>query len=60
MIAKYSELDSKGKLCVDCSECNRGGNGSDNDKCAAGAKIKKGNKGACFCGELIEGLEVLS
>ena len=54
--AKYSELDSRGMLCVDCSECERGGNGSDKDKCASGHKIKKGNKGACFMGDLIEGL----
>lgn len=54
--AKYSEYDSKGKLYVDCSECNRGGNGSDKDKCSAGCRIKKGHIGGCFCGTLIEGL----
>lgn len=58
MKTKYSQRDTRGMLCVDCSECNRGGNGQDEDKCAAGARIKKGNKGACFSGELIHSLEV--
>ena len=54
--AKYSERDSRGYAVIDCSECERGGNGSDKDKCAAGWKIKKGNKGSCFNGELISTL----
>lgn len=52
--AKYSEYDSKGKLYVDCSECNLGGNGNDKDKCSAGWRVKKGRMGGCFCGTLIE------
>lgn len=56
--AKWSGIDSKGKVYVDCSECNRGGNGNDKDKCACGWRHKKGGKGMCFIGTLIEGLEV--
>lgn len=56
--AKYSERDTKGKLFVDCSECERGGNGNDKDKCSAGWRIKKGKNGGCFVGQLINGLYV--
>lgn len=55
-LAKYSQYDTRGKLFVDCSECDRGGNGTAEDKCASGWKHKKGNRGRCFMGELIEGL----
>jgi len=58
MKAKYSKKDTRGALQVDCSECERGGNGSDKDKCSCGWKIKKGNKGGCFCGTLLSNLEV--
>lgn len=54
--AKYSEKDTRGRACIDCSECERGGNGTDVDKCGAGGNIKKGNRGSCFCGELISTL----
>ena len=50
----WSERDSRGMLQVDCSECERGGNGSAEDKCACGWKIKRGGKGACFLGTLME------
>lgn len=56
--AKFSEKDSRGMLCVDCTECERGRNGSDKDKCSSGYRYKKGHQGACFMGELIKGLEV--
>lgn len=56
--AKFSELDTKGKLYVDCSECTRGGNGTDPDKCSAGWRHKKGGRGGCYLGKLIDGLEV--
>lgn len=56
MKVKYSELDTKGKLYVDCTECNRGANGKDKDKCAAGWRYKKGNQGGRFMGTLIDGL----
>ena len=50
----YSEKDSRGHLVVDCSECERGGNGSDVDKCSCGWKIKKPHIGSCFVGTLME------
>lgn len=56
--AKYSKKDSRGMLHIDCSECTRGGNGADKDKCAAGWMIKRGNKGGCFVGTLMPGLSV--
>lgn len=56
--AKHSFRDTKGKLCVDCSECERGGNGSAQDKCSCGWRIKRGKQGGCFMGDLLEGLEV--
>lgn len=56
--AKYSERDNKGKLFVDCAECERGGNGRDQDKCSSGWRHKKGGKGGCFMGTLLAGLEV--
>ena len=56
--AKYSEKDTKGKLFVDCSECERGGNGNDKDKCSSGWKVKKGNNGGCFMGDLLANLEI--
>lgn len=51
---KYSFKDSRGILFVDCTECNRGINGNDPDKCAAGFRHKKPNIGNCALGELIE------
>lgn len=57
--AKHSRRDSKGRLFVDCSECNRGGNGNDKDKCSCGWQVKRGGSHlGCYCGTLIEGLEV--
>lgn len=54
--AKYSRIDTKGKLYVDCSECERGGNGSDKDKCSCGGQTKQGRQGGCFCGTLRSGV----
>lgn len=56
--AKYSLRDKKGKLYVDCSECERGGKGKDEDKCSAGWNIKRGKQGGCFLGVLREGIQV--
>jgi len=56
--AKYSEYDTKGHLYVDCSECDRGGNGTDKDKCSCGWKVKKGKNGGCYIGTLIPGIEI--
>ncbi len=49
-----SEKDSRGCLWIACSECNRGGNGSDPDKCSCGGKCKKFNGTGCFSGELMD------
>ena len=56
---EFSERDSRGMLVIDCSECDRGGNGNDDDKCSAGYRITKGNLGSCFSGTLIDGLEMI-
>lgn len=56
--AKYSEKDSKGRVFVDCSECTRGGNGTDPEKCASGWRNKKGGKGGCFIGTLLPNLTI--
>lgn len=53
----YSTRDSRGRLYVDCSECTRGGNGDDKDKCSAGWTAKRGGTGGCFCGTLIPEIE---
>lgn len=34
MKAKHSKKDDKGRVYVDCSECDRGGNGKAKDKCS--------------------------
>ena len=49
-----SYKDARGCLWVSCSECERGGNGSDKDKCACGWKIKKFNQLGCFSGALMD------
>jgi hypothetical protein len=48
----YSEPDNRGMIYVDCTECERGANGSDKDKCSAGWRYKKGGMGGCFAGTL--------
>lgn len=54
--AKYSERDSRGKPYIACCECDRGGNGSDENKCSSGWRSKKWDYKACFMGTLISGL----
>jgi len=49
----YSEVDNRGLLSVDCSECELGGNGSAEDKCSCGWRVKKPYNGACFSGVLM-------
>ncbi|MBS6504197.1 MAG: hypothetical protein KH415_21765 [Clostridium sp.] len=46
--------DSRGMLWVACSECERGGNGKDKDKCSSGGKCKRFKGTGCFSGTLIE------
>jgi hypothetical protein len=50
----HSFYDTKGKLCIDCTECNRGHYGQDPDKCCAGWRYKKPNTGGCFIGDIME------
>jgi hypothetical protein len=56
--AKHSKKDTRGALYVDCSECDRGGNGTAVDKCSCGWKVKRPKNGGCFLGTLLPGLEV--
>lgn len=49
-----SKLDKRGNLYIDCSECNRGGNGQDEEKCSCGWQIIKPNRGGCFIGDLMQ------
>ncbi|MDR3593800.1 hypothetical protein [Clostridium sp.] len=37
-----------------CSECERGGNGADKDKCSSGGAVKKFKGTGCFSGTLME------
>lgn len=50
---KHSWTDDKGKRWVACSECERGGNGTDKDKCSCGWKTKRFNGLGCWCGKEI-------
>ncbi len=50
-----SFYDSKGHLYVDCSECERGGNGMDADKCSSGWKIRTQRRGGCYAGTIVSG-----
>jgi hypothetical protein len=47
---KHSFTDTKGLRWVACSECERGGNGSDKDKCSSGWQVKQFNGLGCFAG----------
>lgn len=53
----YSEYDDKGELYVDCTECERGRRGSDEDKCSFGFKVKKHHVYGCFSGHLLKSLK---
>jgi len=48
MAKVHSFRDSGGKLWVACSECDRGGNGLDKDKCSCGWRVKRFNGLGCF------------
>jgi len=50
--AKHSRVGSDGKLYVDCSECERGGNGAAKDKCSCGWQTKRPKRGGCYLGTL--------
>jgi hypothetical protein len=55
---KHSRLDTRRALYVDCSECERGGNGAAVDKCSCGWQVKRGKQGGCFIGTLRACFEV--
>lgn len=44
---------------IACSECTRGGNGKDKDKCSCGWQVKRWNKLGCMLGVLLPTLELL-
>jgi len=50
----HSFKDKRGGLWIACSECERGGNSSDPDKCSCGWRVKKFNQKGCFSGTLME------
>ncbi len=54
----HSFKDTRGALWVACSECDRGGNGGDPDKCSAGGNVKRGGTRGCFIGTLMAGIKV--
>lgn len=53
----HSYYDIKDRLMVACSECERGGNGNDKDKCSCGWKIRRGGRMGCFSGTLMQGVK---
>jgi len=52
-----SFYDKKGMLYVDCTECERGAFGSDEEKCSSGWKTKKKKVGGCFGGTLLKNID---
>jgi hypothetical protein len=46
----------KGVVYTDCAECDRGGNGTDKDKCSCGWRVKVGGRYGCYLGKLLPGL----
>ena len=54
-IGAHSFDDGKGRRWTACCECNRGGNGNDYDKCAAGWQCVTWNKLGCYLGTAIVG-----
>lgn len=50
-----SFFDTSGRLYVDCTECERGANGKKD--CSSGWRHKKANRGGCFLGELLPGVQ---
>lgn len=53
----HSFRDNKEMLWVACSECERGGNGTDKDKCSCGWKSKRFNGSGCFVGTILKSLK---
>jgi hypothetical protein len=53
-----SFYDNRGYLFVDCTECNRGINGKDNDECSCGFKTKQPGLRGCFLGDIIPTIDL--
>jgi len=51
----HSFTDDKGKKWTACSECNRGGNGNDKEKCSSGWQCRSWNGSGCYLGLQIVG-----
>jgi hypothetical protein len=51
---KHSKTTSDGMRWFACSECERGGNGSDKEKCSCGWQVKRFNGMGCFAGTEIK------
>jgi hypothetical protein len=51
---KHSYTMNDGKRWTACSECDRGGNGGDKDKCSSGWQVKRFNGMGCFAGDEIK------
>jgi hypothetical protein len=56
---KYSQIVDPvhGVVLIDCSECSRGGNGKDRNKCPHGGQIKVPERHCCNEGKLMRGLQ---
>ena len=54
--AVHSRRDTTGKILVDCSECDYGGNGFQTEKCSCGWNRTGPDTGGCFFGVLIDDL----
>lgn len=52
-----SFYDNRGLLHVDCTECDRGINGSNKHKCCAGWRFKDPGHG-CFTGKILEDVDL--
>jgi hypothetical protein len=53
-----SFFDCRGMLCISCAECERGFNGSAEDKCAAGGTRSRANgMGYCTLGKLMASID---
>ena len=52
----HSFTDKNGKRWTACSECNRGGNGNDKDKCACGWNRTYFDSHGCYIGIPIVGI----
>ena len=50
----HSFFDRSKRLFIDCSECKKGGNGTEIKGCMIGHRIIKPREYGCFTGELLD------